>query len=230
MNGFSRRRWDLLGDETDFVYRLAERGHKACFVPSARVRHIVHPKQFAWRWMLRRFYRHGKTMFVFDVQRNGRHAAETFHVPRYMLPHLVTLVAAVPIVLLKRDRSRIFSHLRLIAYDCGAIRQSRALYQVSSGRMPGCLGRSPRRGRSMHGREAAAPKGYSRSRPAAGSSLPGAVARRSRVRRQPLQIYGGPLPVPAVEIEAGRRREESAELSESPPQRVHPVMGRDQNS
>ncbi|MGH7113571.1 MAG: glycosyltransferase family 2 protein [Stellaceae bacterium] len=119
----------LMGEETDFVYRLAEWGNQACFVPSARVRHIVHPSQFAWRWVLRRLYRHGKTLFLFEVRRDGRRAPEILHIPRYLLRRAITKAATLPIALLSGSRDRIFSHLRLIAYDLGAIAQSRAMHR-----------------------------------------------------------------------------------------------------
>lgn len=119
----------LLGDETDFVTRLAAKGNKTCFVPSAKVRHIVHPSQFAWWWMLRRFHRHGKTLLIVDVQRNGRRAPEAFQAPRHLIRRVVTSAAKLPLALLSCDRFRIFSHLRRIAYDLGSIAQARALHR-----------------------------------------------------------------------------------------------------
>ncbi len=119
----------LLGDELDFVYRLAEQGNGACFVPSARVGHIVHPNQLAWRWMLRRFYRQGKLLTVFGAQRNARRPPAIFDVPRFLIRRVITSAATTPIVLLSFDRFRIFFHLQQIASDLGAIMQSRSLYR-----------------------------------------------------------------------------------------------------
>ncbi len=129
----------LLGDETDFVYRLAAHGNRACFVPGARVRHIVSRDQMRWRWMLRRFRRHGRTLFQFDVERNGRRFPEIAHAPRYLLRRVIAGSAVVPIVLLSFDHFRVFSHLRQIAYDLGAIAQSRLLYRDSQARTSGAV-------------------------------------------------------------------------------------------
>jgi glycosyltransferase involved in cell wall biosynthesis len=119
----------LLGDELDFVYRLWMQGNKACFVPSARVRHIVQPNQFAWKWLLRRFYRQGKMLATFEAQRNVRRPAEIFRVPRWLLRRLATSIVTAPLVLLSCDSFQIFSHLQQIASDFGGIVQWRALHR-----------------------------------------------------------------------------------------------------
>lgn len=66
----------LLGDETEFLERILERGHKPGFAATARVRHIVNPSQLTVRWMLRRFYRHGRTIVYFETGRG------TYECPR----------------------------------------------------------------------------------------------------------------------------------------------------
>lgn len=119
----------LLGDEIDFVYRLAEQGHTACFVPGAQVRHIVQQNQFAWRWMLRRFYRHGKMIAVFEVQRNGWHAPEILHVPRWRVRRILISAASFPLALLSCDRFRIFSRLQELVSDLGLAAQYRSFYR-----------------------------------------------------------------------------------------------------
>lgn len=118
----------LLGDELDFVYRLAAQGNQTCFIPSAKVRHIVHPSQFAWRWMLRRFYRQGRMLAVFEAQRTPR-SREIFHVPRFLIRRMITSAVMVPVALLSCDKFRIFSHLQQIASDLGGIAQARSLHR-----------------------------------------------------------------------------------------------------
>jgi len=61
----------LMGSETDFVYRLSAAGNTAGFVPDASVRHIVRPAQLSTLWMLKRFFRHGRTMFLFELRQGG---------------------------------------------------------------------------------------------------------------------------------------------------------------
>jgi glycosyltransferase involved in cell wall biosynthesis len=114
----------LLGDETDFVNRALERGFKACFAPSAVVRHLVNASQITWRWMLRRFYRHGRTMRAVELKEGIVRVPEIAGVPRYLIKRLCVRAATLPLSAARLDRFALISHLRLIAYDLGAARQS----------------------------------------------------------------------------------------------------------
>lgn len=118
----------LIGDETDFVLRLAAQGNNCCFVPGARVRHIVHAAQFAWPWILKRFYRLGKSKYLFTERTTGRHGLEIFQVPRWLFRHFIRLAAIAPLACLTLDRGRILFQLRRIAFDLGMIVQSRSLH------------------------------------------------------------------------------------------------------
>jgi glucosyl-dolichyl phosphate glucuronosyltransferase len=124
----------LMGEETDLVYRLAEKGHQACFVPDARVRHIVQPSQFTWKWMLRRFYRFGRTTAVFALRRSSRQGPEILHVPRWTVRRILTATASFPLALLSFSRFRIFSLLQQLASDLGLAAQYRALHRDSQWR------------------------------------------------------------------------------------------------
>ena len=119
----------LLGDEIDFVYRLAARGNQACFAPGTRVRHIVNAGQLQLTWLLRRFYRQGKMLATFEAQRNRTQVRKLFHVPRWQIRRALTSCAILPFVLPSFDRFRVFSRLAQLASALGAIAQSRALHQ-----------------------------------------------------------------------------------------------------
>lgn len=67
------RRTYIMGSETDFVERLAASGHRAFFVPAARVQHIVRPDQLTESWILRRYYMYGLLF------RRGRFAGQGGH-------------------------------------------------------------------------------------------------------------------------------------------------------
>ena len=116
----------LLGDETEFGLALDARGYLAVFVPSAKVRHIVHGDQLRWRWMLNRFYRHGKAMYLTHLRERNGPVPELVHVPRYLIGRAVGRALTAPLVALRLDGFRLFAHLRLLAYDLGEIAQARA--------------------------------------------------------------------------------------------------------
>jgi glucosyl-dolichyl phosphate glucuronosyltransferase len=121
----------LMGEDTEFVDRAVAEGLKVGFAPTACVRHIVNAQQVTWRWMLKRFYRHGRTMAFFDVRQGKAQAPRVFSIPRYLIRRLAERAAALPLVAASRDEFRLISHLRLIAYDLGAARQARLRMSVS---------------------------------------------------------------------------------------------------
>lgn len=122
----------LLGDETDLVDRAVEQGARVGFAASARVRHIVEADQVSLKWMLRRFYRHGRTMFFFDVLQ-GRHDTPMLRgAPRYLYRRILTRGLSLPLVAGRLDRFRLVSHLRLLAYDLGAFAQARRMFGPAS--------------------------------------------------------------------------------------------------
>lgn len=117
----------LIGDETEFVARLAKNGYRMRFASGPRVEHLVNARQVRWRWILRRFYRHGRTLFYFDAIRQGRDLPQVFGVPRYLLRRLAGRAVRTPVVLLSFRQERIVSQLRDIAYDLGAASQARRM-------------------------------------------------------------------------------------------------------
>jgi len=121
----------LLGDETDFLDRAVEQGFRVCFAPTTSVLHIVNSRQVTWRWMLRRFYRHGRTMRVIEMQKRPSGAPEWQGVPRYLIKRILLRLVSLPLVAARCDPLRLMSQLRLIAYDLGAARQSRLAREVA---------------------------------------------------------------------------------------------------
>ncbi|MFZ1989577.1 MAG: glycosyltransferase family 2 protein [Alphaproteobacteria bacterium] len=121
-------RLGLMGEDADFIQRLAEHGHRICFLPTPRVRHIIHRDQVSWSSMQRRFIRHGRYMFASqDVTYDPATGAPRFTFPRWRVRRLaVSSLALVPVAL-SFNRRRLFSHLRGMAYDFGALKQARAM-------------------------------------------------------------------------------------------------------
>jgi glycosyltransferase involved in cell wall biosynthesis len=115
----------MMGSETEFIARMARQGHKMCFLPRARVRHIVQKSQLKWRWMLKRCYRHGRTMFAFEKMESGREFPQLLGVPRYLVRRVGERVLTLPFVALRLSPFVLFAHLRGVAYDLGAIREAR---------------------------------------------------------------------------------------------------------
>jgi L-malate glycosyltransferase len=116
---------NLMGEETEFGQRLAAAGHKAWFAPKPRIRHIIWKSQTSVRWILHRFVRHGRTMYLWHLRDRQTAEAELFHMPRWAIRHLAESLLGLPLAALNCDESRFFSLLRSIAYDYGTLCQAR---------------------------------------------------------------------------------------------------------
>lgn len=70
-----------LGDETDFLRQLRQRGARTVYVPAAVVRHRVEPHQLHFQWLLDRSFRAGRGAVCLapDTQ-----APRLFGAPRYL--------------------------------------------------------------------------------------------------------------------------------------------------
>src|SRR5262249_16760731 len=57
---------DLMGGETELLRRLHEAGDGVIFVPSAPVHHVITPAQLERGWLVRRWFRIGRTAARLD--------------------------------------------------------------------------------------------------------------------------------------------------------------------
>lgn len=89
----------IMGDETEFVYRLEQAGHAPVYLPEALVHHQIRSEQLSMEWLRRRVASSGGT-YAFTSGLPLTPLA--FGVPRYM--YLQTLHA-----FLKYLRTRLFS-------------------------------------------------------------------------------------------------------------------------
>ncbi|WP_447968775.1 glycosyltransferase [Nitrospira sp. M1] len=71
----------LMGDETEFLYRLDQAGHTPVYLPEALVHHQIRPEQMSMEWLRRRVAAYGGT---FAFMSGLPHSPLLFGVPRYM--------------------------------------------------------------------------------------------------------------------------------------------------
>lgn len=74
----------IMGSESELVKRLQKAGIKAWFCPESKVQHIIRENQLDIAWILRRFYRHGRSSYVHDHQKNPT-APRIFGMERWIL-------------------------------------------------------------------------------------------------------------------------------------------------
>jgi GT2 family glycosyltransferase len=117
----------LMGDETDFVTRASRAGFVLGFAPAAKVGHIVNRTQVTWRWILRRFYRHGRSLYQSEMAETHAGMPQIAGVPRYMLVRILKRSLQLPLALPRGGSQALMTLLRGICYDLGAIRQARQM-------------------------------------------------------------------------------------------------------
>lgn len=116
----------LMGEDADFVRRLGDAGYKVGFAPTARVRHIIHPEQKSWRWIQNRFFRIGRTEFMLEDVKSGKHGP-VFQFPYWRFRRAAGLIPRMMVSRLRGDQATLFAQARTLAYDLGAVRQAAGL-------------------------------------------------------------------------------------------------------
>lgn len=99
----------LMGDETEFVYRLEQAGHIPVYLPAAMVHHQIRSEQLSMYWLRRRVASYGGT---FAFMSGLPHCPLLFGVPRYM--YSLTLKAFLQYLrscLFSNDKARFESEL-----------------------------------------------------------------------------------------------------------------------
>ncbi len=120
----------LMGEDADFIARLAARGHKVCFAPHASIRHMVKKHQTSWRSMQYRFFRHGQYLFMAEeVSYDPASGLPLVRFPKWRLRRLAEFSLRLFVVLLSFDDRRLFSHLRTMSHDLGVLTQALSLMQ-----------------------------------------------------------------------------------------------------
>ena len=116
----------LMGEDSDLVRRLARHGHKVGFAPKAVVRHIIHHRQVSIGWMQKRFFRHGRTMFMAeDVRQDADRLVFAF--PWRKMQSAVRSMGCLLLIWPVRNKAEMFRRMTTISYDLGAIKQALVL-------------------------------------------------------------------------------------------------------
>lgn len=117
----------LMGEDSDFVRRLHGAGVGVGFAPGAMVGHIVHNDQLSLIWMMKRFFRHGRTMFLLDEV--GGQDGGGFKFPLWRLVRASGKALELSLALLLFRRTRAFALARALSYDLGALKQAWLLFR-----------------------------------------------------------------------------------------------------
>ena len=116
----------MMGSETEFTRRLARAGAKAWFCSTAQVEHIIRAHQLSTRWILERFFRHGRSAYAFEY-RGPPVVPTVFGVERWLYAQLVSSrLRALGFRLLDK-RKEWFDAMQLHYSTRGRIHQARLM-------------------------------------------------------------------------------------------------------
>ena len=129
-----------MGEETDFVQRLAKVGFRAWHCKSAVVAHMIRRDQMKKKWMLRRAARYGSAHCQWEYKEYSppNRPVLLLGIPRYMIREILEQAIQVLGARLSKDSDSVFKERWQLHYLVGRAMGSRALYKV--------LGKSPAAG------------------------------------------------------------------------------------
>lgn len=118
----------VMGGDTSFTVRAAAAGHSSWWCPEVRVRHIVRAGQLGRRWLLKRAYRHGKSVYASGVQGGPLAAAKGSWLgfPRFLVRQAAETLARAVASDLFRDEAAALRHWWRFCHLCGYMAQGRA--------------------------------------------------------------------------------------------------------
>lgn len=115
-----------MGSEYEFTRRLAAQGVKAWFCTDAKVEHIVRENQLSKQWVLQRFFRHGRSLYLLDDVRQAN-APRIFGAERWLYRKMVLSYCKAMSLQLLGQSDRAFLAFQTYHRTKGMIFQSRLL-------------------------------------------------------------------------------------------------------
>ena len=128
---FSGTRSSGGGEDTAFVGQAEVLGHRTCYLPEARVRHIVRPQQIGVRAVFQRYFRIGRAMTLNDPAQFDPHGARLFGYPRYLFRTLPRDGLRALGHLLRGDAHAAADEMIGLAMTCGRAEEWRVMNRLS---------------------------------------------------------------------------------------------------
>jgi glycosyltransferase involved in cell wall biosynthesis len=108
-----------MGSETDFNCRMEKKGHRAWFVSTAVVGHIIRSYQLNQSWILARAARYGRGVFHRERLNKVTLPKRIFGIPRYQIPRLSGGAARVVAARLMGDTKTAFEESWNLRFNWG---------------------------------------------------------------------------------------------------------------
>lgn len=118
----------VMGGDTDFMVRAASKGYKTWFCPDVKVQHRIHPGQLKKTWLLKRAYRHGKSIYETNKDKPNTQGMTLggiiFDFPSWMLRQWFTTAIKIIRVRLSGDQVLTWKLLWELSHSSGYMVQA----------------------------------------------------------------------------------------------------------
>ena len=102
----------IMGSETELLRRLQSKGEKFCFVPTAKVQHIIREDQIQMGWLFRRHFKAARSQVYHSPDKDFT-SARLWGVPRHLWRQLVIAKMRYGLSFLQSPRKRLEAGLHL---------------------------------------------------------------------------------------------------------------------
>lgn len=128
------------GEDTAFVKAALRAGHETCYLPEARLRHIVRPHQVGLRPVFQRYFRIGRSVTLNDPAQFDPAGARLFGYPRYLYRTLPRDGLRALGHLLRGDAHAAADEMIGLAMTCGRAQAWRELHREAPDALSGRAG------------------------------------------------------------------------------------------
>jgi glycosyltransferase involved in cell wall biosynthesis len=119
-----------MGDETDFLQRLAAAGFKAWHCKRAVVAHMIRKEQMNQEWVLRRAIPSGRADFRREFRDAPHSPAMLLGIPRYMIRDILTQASRFVRARLTKDADTVFTERWRLNYLIGRAMEGRVSHKT----------------------------------------------------------------------------------------------------
>jgi L-malate glycosyltransferase len=118
-----------MGEDTDFVQRLALAGYRAWHCKRAVVAHMIRKSQMNRQWILRRAYPLGRASYVREFRESPTYPALLLGMPRYMFREILAQTIGWGRAMLRRESDAAFRERWQLQYLIGRLMEGRSVHK-----------------------------------------------------------------------------------------------------
>jgi GT2 family glycosyltransferase len=116
----------MMGSESEFTRRISKHGVRAWFCADATVEHMIRPNQMTKNWVLKRYFRHGRSSYMLDHVPDEK-TPKFFGIERWLYRKLLNHYIKVLILKLTGKRDEALKELTVCYHVKGGLYQAKIM-------------------------------------------------------------------------------------------------------